>query len=205
MSLVLGIDESGTGAWAGPFYVVGALVDNEAEFAEAVGGLNDSKKLSDARRRELVPRIFEHAMKIVPFIATVEMIREKGMRNVWREGIETIVRSFGKYTPAVYIDGPRDRRVSLPSGLQVTWEPKADGKYPSVMAASIVAKTKRNDDMIALAKDFPGYGWERNAGYGSDEHRLGIEKLGRTPQHRPINHTSNPVVEENILDLFEDS
>ena len=208
MSLVLGIDESGTGAWAGPFYVVGVLVENERTFAEACGGLlNDSKKLADEKRRALVPEIEKHAKQIFRFVATVESIRSKGMKATWRVGIEDILRSFRKNYPSIMvnpdiiIDGPRDRKVVVPHGLSsVTWEPKADAKYPSVMAASIIAKTCRNDDMLALAKDFPGYEWETNAGYGAPKHRDGIAKLGLTPHHRPISGLDS----QNALDLFKE-
>lgn len=205
MGLVLGIDESGTGAWAGPFYLVGVLVEDEDEFAKAVGGLRDSKKLSDLKRRELAPRIREHALKVYPFVATVESIREKGMRNTWREGVETIVTSASRLGPQIYIDGPRDKKVELPRNLSVVWEKKADDKYPSVMAASILAKTLRNDDMVALAKDFPKYGWAVNAGYGTADHRAAIELHGHTAHHRPIKEKAEVVVEVpevDILDLF---
>ena len=200
MSPVLGIDESGTGAWAGPFYVVGVLVENEESFAEACGGLlRDSKKLSDEKRRAVAPLIEKHALGVFRFVGTVESIRSMGMKVTWRHGVTYILHHFRKELPGVYIDGPRDKHVIVPSGLKVTWEPKADDKYPSVMAASILAKTSRNDDMLALAKEFPGYEWETNAGYGAPKHRKGIEKLGLTLHHRPISGLDS----QNALDFFK--
>lgn len=203
MSLILGIDESGTGAWAGPFYLVGVLVESEEDFAQSVVGLSDSKKLSDKKRRSLVPKIREHALKVFTFVGTVASIREKGMKNTWREGIEEILRAGGKLSPNVFIDGPRDRKVEVASSLTVVWEPKADNKYPSVSAASIVAKTLRNDDMIALAKDFPNYGWDVNSGYGTAQHREAIAKYGHTEHHRPI-HRNDDENDGGVLELLEE-
>jgi len=205
---ILGIDESGTGAWAGPFYVAGVLVEDEEDFAKKCEGLlRDSKKLSDGKRRAALVLIEKHALGVFRFVGTVDAIRTIGMRETWREGISATLRHFWKELPDVFIDGPCDRKVVVPSNLSVTWEKKADDKYPSVMAASIVAKTYRNNDMIALAKDFPHYEWEVNAGYGGSKvHREAIKKYGLTPHHRPIQTFEKKGIEEaeeiDILDLL---
>jgi len=207
--VILGIDESGTGAWAGPLYLGAVLVWDEQEFSEkCLGLLGDSKQLTDAKRRAVVPLIRENAAETYLFVGTVEHIRRAGMKNVWRQGVSLILDHFRRKFPEVIIDGVRDSIVIVPSGMAVKWEKKADGKYPTVMAASILAKTARNDDMIALSKTHPAYGWEINSGYGVESHRAAIAKFGLTPHHRPIhgvNHPNDPPVvfeDPNVLDLF---
>lgn len=202
MNLTVGIDESGTGAWAGPFYVVAVLIDDPETFTRKCKGLlNDSKKLSDEKRREAVPLIEEHALGIFRFAGVVDEIRSKGMKAVWREGVSACLHHYRKDLPSVVIDGVLDRQVTVPSELKsVTWEKKADAKYPAVMAASIIAKTCRNDDMIRLSKEYPLYGWYANSGYGTAHHQKMIDKYGLTPHHRPIQGLNVP----NTLSLFSD-
>lgn len=222
MALVIGVDESGTGAWAGPFHVCGVLVD-DSTFGTLVPGLNDSKQLSDKKRRSLVPLIAQHALGVFPFVGSVELIKKFGQREVWRMGIRHVVvacrtrvhdlrsaahhRHDGtadSYPPSfalpVIIDGPEDEQVKLTANgeqgiykANVRWEPKADGKYPVVMAASIVAKTLRNDAMIALHERHPDYDWFHNAGYGTPRHQAGIAEHGLTEHHRPIKGIENLV------------
>jgi ribonuclease HII len=189
--LRVGIDESGTGAWAGPFTVTACMIGDD--FEKRVGvQLNDSKKLSDKKRREMVPLIVEHAVALHTVVVPVDRIAEDH-RGAWREAIYEAVRALGipsNRDAELMIDGPPDK--ALIKGFKklrvhrVSFESKADGKYPEVMAASIVAKTVRNDHMVALSEQYPEYLWAKNAGYGTDEHREAIERFGRTPQHRPI-------------------
>jgi ribonuclease HII len=161
---LLGIDESGTGAWAGPFHVAGTVFP----YHQTLEGVIDSKKLTDKRRRELVPIITEAAVDCIVGIVQPETIAEKKQGPAWQDQMRKRIQEEVK------------------GGLRVSFEPQADEKYLAVSAASILAKTYRNDYMIELHRKFPEYGWAKNAGYGTEEHARALVQFGRSPHHRPL-------------------
>ena len=177
--IVVGIDEAGVGPWAGP--VVAAAVFFEPTFSQRLlpKGINDSKQLKRAHRDELFEEIHQKA-KVGVGIASVEEI---GSLNILRATQLAMLRSFQELNIEPHmaiVDGNRKPPLPCPAVAIV----KGDEKYVSIAAASIVAKVTRDRIMMQLAENYPGYGWERNAGYGTKEHQDGLKKLGVTPAHR---------------------
>jgi ribonuclease HII len=188
---ICGIDEAGRGPWAGP--VVAAAV--VLERGSIPPGLNDSKKLTAARRAVLFDAIRASALVGVG-IASVEEI---DALNILRANDLAMRRAFEALDPApdaALIDGNR---------VPPKWPCRAqaliggDARSLSVAAASIIAKVSRDRIMAELAKAHPGYGWERNQGYGTAEHRAALIRLGVTPHHR---RSFRPI--HNILRLEDD-
>ena len=194
--LTIGIDESGTGAWAGS-YVISAVAADEELLRASVPELNDSKKLSDKKRRRLVPLIHEHAFAYVSTEVEVERIT-RGHKSSWLWGVSKTLRNITDKLEQgtefrVVVDGTEDDR--LYSRLRgkyeylhehISFRQKADQTHSAVMAASILAKTFRNDLMIELDAEFPEFLWAKNAGYGTAEHLAACERHGLTAHHRPI-------------------
>lgn len=205
---VIGMDEVGRGALAGPV-MVGATWASP-EIVLAVDGLTDSKALSDARRRSMVSEILgwvtaatgSASPREIDELGIIQALRLAGMRALdalaARVGERTILAS------AVLLDGRddwltrtrdlfaemepdvlRDYRAGGPLwDLPVRTEIKGDFRCATISAASVVAKVERDDLMISWAETHPAYGWERNKGYGAEIHRLGIERWGPCPEHR---------------------
>ncbi|WP_394178876.1 ribonuclease HII [Yoonia maritima] len=173
---IAGVDEVGRGPLAGP--VVAAAVVLDAN--NIPDGLNDSKKLTAKKRDALYDAIMEQA-DVSLAQATVAEIDE---HNILRASHIAMVRAIaGLRQPTDYalIDGNM-----VPRGLTISTETvvKGDGRSLSIAAASIVAKVWRDRHMVDLAQQYPGYGWEKNAGYPTAVHKSGLENLGVTPHHR---------------------
>ena len=173
---IAGVDEVGRGPLAGPVTACAVVLDM-SRFPE---GLNDSKKLSAKRRESLAEAILACA-EVSVASASVEEIDELNILRASHLAMERAVA--GLLTPPDHclIDGNL-----IPKGLTVSAEAivKGDSKSVSISAASIVAKIRRDYVMSALAQQYPGYGWETNAGYPSKSHRLALQNLGVTPHHR---------------------
>jgi len=173
---ICGVDEAGRGPWAGPVVAAAVVLDR----SNIPPGLNDSKKLTPRRRAALFDAISASASVGVG-IATVEEIE---VLNILRANDLAMCRAFEAMDPApgaALIDGNR-----VPPGLPCRAQALVggDGRSLSIAAASIVAKVTRDRIMGELAKAHPGYGWERNQGYGTAEHRAALNLLGVTPHHR---------------------
>ncbi len=174
--LVAGVDEAGRGPLAGPV-VAAAVVLPEGVLVE---GADDSKRLGAADREELYEAILSSARSVGVGAASA---REIDRRNILRATTEAMRRALDRLDTApghVVVDG-----------LPVKWlgrehEAVVDGDalVHSIGCASIVAKVVRDRLMCRLAGRYPGYGWERNVGYGTAEHRAAIEEIGLTPHHR---------------------
>jgi len=193
VNVVVGCDESGLGAFAGPYHV-GVVATEVIPFNSAIGRyLKDSKKLSDRKRRKAVPLIQKHAAAWSVQEVTLEAIRQD-MRRAWRWAIVhafmDVQKQLGGDPRTLIVDGTVDKLLmTMLHNITVTplrFEKGADDKYPAVMAAAILAKTARNDAMVALAAEYPEYGWDRNAGYGTPEHIEACRQHGVTKHHRPI-------------------
>ena len=181
--LVIGVDEAGRGPLAGPV-VAGAVVLGAA----VPPGLDDSKKLSAARRAALEPAIkagcrwalgmadVEEIDRINIFAATMlAMTRAVTALAAQLDAEVAEVLVDGNLTPAGRVDGWRWPARAIVGG---------DGLEPCISAASILAKEERDRIMRAAAERFPQYGWERNAGYGTAEHLAALRQHGATPLHR---------------------
>ena len=146
-----------------------------------IPGLNDSKKLTDKKRRELCSVITAEAVSYGVAFASEQEIDEINILNASFEGMSLAAARLDPAPEFLAIDGNRFRTtLDIPYRCSV----KGDGKYADIAAASVLAKTHRDEYMERLAGDFPEYGWERNKGYPTREHRLAIRRYGLTPHHR---------------------
>ena len=194
-SLVVGVDEAGRGPWAGPVMAAAVWLDPAALPRDLIDRLDDSKRLSAAVRTRLCTALLEAA----PGAARVGIGRaevgEIDRLNILQASLLAMRRAVAGLDlapDAALVDGNRAPGLSCP----VTTVIKGDGRSLSIAAASIVAKVSRDRRMAELDRRYPGYGWSRNQGYGTAEHRAAIARLGVTPEHR---RTFRPVRE--ALDL----
>lgn len=172
-----GCDEAGRGCLAGSVYAAAVILPKDYHNEL----LNDSKQLTAKKRYLLREQIERDAIAWAVGIVTPKEIDEM---NILRASITAMHRAVNqlKVRPeALIIDGNRFYKYQ---DLPHTTIVKGDGKYLAIAAASILAKTYRDDYMAELHKEFPHYGWDRNAGYPTKEHREGIRQHGTTPYHR---------------------
>lgn len=180
-----GCDEAGRGPLAGSVFCAAVILQGQAEWMER---LNDSKQLSEKDREELRPLIEANTIWAVAEV-TAEEIDRFNILNASIIGMQRALDIIHKKLPIehVIVDGnkwkpwiPEDGLLAIPADTVV----KGDGKYMSIAAASILAKTHRDEYMRKLAEKYPGYGWERNMGYPTREHYEALRNLGPTPVHR---------------------
>ena len=172
-----GCDEAGRGCLAGSVYAAAVILPKDYHNEL----LNDSKQLTAKKRYLLREQIERDAIAWAVGIVTPKEIDEM---NILRASITAMHRAVDqlKVRPeALIIDGNRFYKYQ---DLPHTTIVKGDGKYLAIAAASILAKTYRDDYMAELHKEHPHYGWDRNAGYPTKEHREGIRQYGTTPYHR---------------------
>jgi ribonuclease HII len=175
LSRVAGVDEAGRGPLAGPVVAAAVILDP----ARIPAGLNDSKRLTAPARARLFDAIHATARVGVGQASVAEIDR----LNILRASHLAMVRALAALGPVDHalIDGnliPRD--MPCPAEALV----KGDARCLSVAAASIIAKVTRDRIMVDLAQQFPGYGWDANAGYPTQSHREALRNLGVTPYHR---------------------
>ncbi|WP_170431279.1 ribonuclease HII [Ruegeria arenilitoris] len=173
---IAGVDEVGRGPLAGPV-VAAAVVLNPEDIPE---GLNDSKKLTAKRRAALEAALRDRA-EVTVAEASVAEIDEHNILRASHLAMERAVAALDPPPDYLLIDGNMiPRGLTIPSQAVV----KGDAHSVSIAAASIVAKNWRDQLMVDLAQQHPGYGWETNAGYPSKQHREALQNLGVTPHHR---------------------
>ena len=172
-----GCDEAGRGCLAGSVYAAAVILPPDYTNDE----LNDSKKLS-AKRRYALREVIEHdAVAWAVGVATAAEIDEINILNASILAMHRALDKLAVRPGFVIVDGNRFKPYhDVPHHTIV----KGDGKYLAIAAASILAKTYRDDYMHELHKEFPYYGWDRNAGYPTKQHREGIAEHGLTPYHR---------------------
>ena len=175
-TLIAGVDEVGRGPLAGPVTAAAVILD----LAHIPVGLNDSKKLSVKRREALYDELLACADVSVAH-ASVEEIDAINILGASHLAMERAVLGLRQTADIALIDGNLiPRGLSIPAQAII----KGDAASVSIAAASIVAKITRDRIMEALAQQFPGYGWETNAGYPSKSHKAALLNLGVTPHHR---------------------
>jgi ribonuclease HII len=172
-----GCDEAGRGCLAGP--VVAAAVILPSSFRNEI--LNDSKKLTEKKRYELRSIIEKQALAWAVGVVDNKEIDEINILNASFLAMHRALDQLGKLPDSILVDG---NRFTAYNNIKHHCIVKGDGIYMSIAAASILAKTYRDDMMTKLAKEFPFYGWERNMGYPTKMHREGIREHGTTPFHR---------------------
>ncbi|MXX23233.1 MAG: ribonuclease HII [Rhodospirillales bacterium] len=172
---VCGVDEVGRGPWAGPVVAAAVILDRDWD----ADGVDDSKRLTAAARIQLRREIEAHA-EIGTGQASVYEIDRLNILNATLLAMRRAVTALARAPECALVDGNRLPDLLCPAQA-VT---RGDARSLSIAAASIVAKVKRDRLMARLAREFPGYGWERNAGYGTPEHAAALERLGVSPHHR---------------------
>lgn len=175
--LVAGTDEAGRGCLAGP--VVAAAVILPATFSHPL--LNDSKKMSKKHRDLLRPIIEKEALAWAVGICTASEIDEINILNASIEAMHRALNQLYKIPKLIIVDGNRFKKYKEINHECVI---KGDGKYLQIAAASVLAKTYRDEIMEKISIDFPAYKWAKNAGYPTPEHRDAIRKHGATIHHR---------------------
>lgn len=176
VQIICGVDEAGRGPLAGPVCAAAVILPPHVE----IPGLNDSKKLSDKRRRELFPLIKEEAVAYGIGIATHEEIDEINILQATYLAMERALEALSVKPELALIDGNRAKDFGLPVETVV----KGDSRSASIAAASILAKVTRDDMMLELANTYPQYGFEIHKGYGTKAHYAALDAHGISPIHR---------------------
>ena len=175
--LEAGTDEAGRGCLAGPVTAAAVILPTDFD----VPLLNDSKKLTEKQRQFLRPIIEDKAIAYAVAHCTPE---EVDAINILNASIKAMHKALEKLDPCpdhILVDGNRFHSFKkIPHQCIV----KGDGKYQNIAAASVLAKTYRDDLMIDLDRKYPKYDWKNNKGYPTKKHRKAILKEGITPQHR---------------------
>lgn len=173
---ICGVDEAGRGPLAGPVCAAAVILPPHLE----IPGLNDSKKLTDKRRRELVPIIQEKAIAYGIGFASHEEIDDINILQATFLAMERAIAQLEGKAEFALIDGNREKDFGLPVKTVV----KGDSLSANIAAASVLAKVTRDDLMDALALEYPGYGFEIHKGYGTKAHYEALRELGPSAVHR---------------------
>lgn len=184
-SLLLGVDEAGMGPLAGSLFVGGVIFHKDYDF-DRLKGLNDSKKLSAKKRFELEPIVKADALywfveEVSPAIVDTDSAYHARFHAAARKVVEVEERGLEL---VVLMDGNVTIKLPETSSSESRCLVKGDAKCFSVAAASILAKTAKDKEMICLDKEYPAYDWSSNKGYGTANHIEAIKKFGLTPYHR---------------------
>ena len=174
-----GVDEAGRGPWAGPVVAAAVVFDADGPPPRLSAMITDSKLLKAEQRAALQPAILACAPATVG-IATVAEIDSMNILQATLLAMRRAIACLVEAPDLALVDGNRAPRLLCPVRTVVG----GDRKSLSIAAASIVAKVTRDRLMARLAADYPGYGWERNAGYGTAEHQAGLARLGPCEHHR---------------------
>jgi ribonuclease HII len=180
---VVGIDEAGCGPWAGPVMAGAAILFPEKLSASFLALLNDSKTLTANKRQALYDvlcTVQGTGAIWASGLATVSEIDRLNIRQAAMLAMRRAVEQLPLKPRAALVDGIVAPQLSC----FVKTVKKGDSLSLSIAAASIIAKVERDQIMKELAQEFPGYGWEKNAGYGTVSHIKALQKFGITPHHR---------------------
>ncbi len=176
-----GCDEAGRGPLAGPVFAAAVILPKDFYHPR----LNDSKKMS-AKDRELLRDIIEkQALAWAVVEVSAQEIDEMNILWASVEGMHRAIRKLAVRPEFILVDGNRFKPVD---GIPYETVVHGDATYASIAAASVLAKTYRDDRMRQLAQEYPQYGWERNMGYPTHEHIEAIKKWGYSPYHRKSFH-----------------
>jgi len=174
--LVCGIDEAGRGPLAGTVVAAAVILDP----LRPIAGLNDSKKLSEKKRDALAVLIRERAVAWAVASASVEEIDRLNILHATMLAMQRAVAALAVRPTSAMVDGNRCPKLDIPCEAVV----KGDGKIASIAAASILAKTVRDAEMLALHAQYPMYGFDRHMGYPTAAHFQALEQHGASPVHR---------------------
>ena len=174
--VICGVDEAGRGPLAGPVCAAAVILPPNME----IPGLNDSKKLSDKKRRELYPIIKEQAIAYGIAFVDHEKIDEINVLQATYMAMGQAIAQLSVKPELALIDGNRAADFGVPTETVV----HGDSLSASIAAASVLAKVSRDDYMLEMAKEYPQYGFEIHKGYGTKAHYAAITEHGTSPIHR---------------------
>lgn len=174
--LICGVDEAGRGPLAGPVCAAAVILPANIEIA----GLDDSKKLSDKRRRELFPIIKEQAVAYAIAMVDHQKIDEINILQATLLAMEEAISQLPVKPEFALIDGNRKKEFGVPAETVV----HGDSRSASIAAASILAKVTRDDYMLQMAEVYPQYGFDVHKGYGTKAHYEALSLYGHSPIHR---------------------
>ncbi len=173
---ICGIDEAGRGPLAGPVCAAAVILPAYVD----IPGLDDSKKLSDKRRRELFPIIQEKAIAYGIAFADAQEIDSINILQATFCAMERAVSMLNVKPDLLLIDGNREKDFGIPVETVV----RGDSRSNSIAAASVLAKVTRDDLMLEMAKEYPAYGFDVHKGYGTKAHYAALREYGPCPIHR---------------------
>ena len=174
--MICGVDEAGRGPLAGPVCAAAVILPKGLELP----GLNDSKKLTDKKRRELFPIIKEQAIAYGIGLASEEEIDSVNILQATYLAMERAITQLEGKADYALIDGNRAKDFGLPQRTVV----KGDSLSANIAAASVLAKVTRDDLMLELAREYPQYGFEVHKGYGTKMHYEALREHGHCKIHR---------------------
>ena len=174
--IICGVDEAGRGPLAGPVCAAAVILPPDAE----IPGLNDSKKLSDKKRRELCPIIKEKAIAYGIAFADHREIDEINILQATYLAMERAISQLSVKPELALIDGNRAKDFGIPVETVI----HGDSLSASIAAASVLAKVTRDDHMLQMAEEYPGYDFDIHKGYGTKAHYAALTRLGASPIHR---------------------
>lgn len=174
--LLCGVDEAGRGPLAGPVCAAAVILPENVD----IPGLNDSKKLSDKKRRELFPIIKETALAYAVVMIDERTIDEINILQATFRAMEQAVAQMEKTPDYILVDGNRLPNLTAPARAVI----HGDSLSASIAAASVLAKVTRDDFMLEQAKIYPQYGFDIHKGYGTKAHTAAILEYGPCPIHR---------------------
>lgn len=184
-----GVDEAGRGPLAGPVVAAAVLLNPD----HPISGLNDSKKLGEKQRERLAEEIRERALAWAIAEASVEEIDQINILQASLLAMRRAVSALNLTPSLILVDGNRLTDFSIPAQAIV----KGDGKYQVIAAASILAKSWRDQTMRELDELYPGYGFSRHMGYPTAAHLEALRRLGPCPIHR---RSYRPVAQLALFD-----
>ena len=173
---VCGVDEAGRGPLAGPVCAAAVMLPQGL----MIDGLDDSKKLSEKRREALFDVIKDSAIAYSIAFATVEEIERLNILNATFLAMNRAIEGLNPQPELALIDGNRNSGICMKSQCVI----KGDGRCADIAAASVLAKVTRDRYMLEMARQYPGYGFEKHKGYGTKQHYEAIRGLGASPIHR---------------------
>ena len=176
IQLICGVDEAGRGPLAGPVCAAAVILPPNLE----IPGLNDSKKLSDKRRRELFPMIKEQAIAYGIAMVDHTTIDEINILQATYLAMKNAIAQLSTKPELALVDGNRSSDFGVPVETVV----HGDSLSASIAAASVLAKVTRDDYMEQMAQQYPGYGFEVHKGYGTKAHYEALRNIGASPIHR---------------------
>ncbi|KON79336.1 ribonuclease HII [Azoarcus sp. PA01] len=176
IGLICGVDEAGRGPLAGSVVAAAVILDP----ARPIAGLNDSKKLTERARERLAPLIRERAIAWAVAEASVEEIDRLNILHATMLAMQRAVAALGRVPDLVRVDGNRCPPLAVPAEAVV----QGDATVPAIAAASILAKTVRDAQMVALDGEYPAYGFASHKGYPTPEHFVALRRHGVVACHR---------------------